>query len=211
MLLKNILFNTETPQEFLDPLKINKNLLDRIANESNPKKQLMLANKNLQLLGTGSGRYVFDIGEGKVIKLAPLRPEQNLREVEHWQCVKDTPAENMFVRVYYTTEDYKCLIAEKVVGFRDDATVLEFIFNSILNTANELPTTKKLLKNYFGSTLQDLWNRVVSTGEPPFKSKWYDTLKMAVNSCNIPVQKFLADNLGYRPSTGEFVILDFGY
>lgn len=211
MLLKNILFEVETPEEFIELPKISQTLLDRILNEPNPKRQIMLANKNLELLGTGSGRFVYDIGGGKVIKLAPLRPEQNIRELEHWKCVKGTPAERMFVQVYSTTENCKCLIAEKVVGFRDDATALEFIFNSILKTAHELSTTKEMLKNYFGSTLHEFWNCLLSNTELPFKSTWYDTFKMIINSCNIPVQKFLADNLGYRPSTGEFVILDFGY
>lgn len=211
MLLKNILFEAETPEEFMELPKVSQTLLDRIINEPNPKKQLMLANKNLQLLGTGSGRFVYDIGEEKVIKLAPLRPEQNIREIDHWGCVRGTPAESMFVRVYGATENCKCLFAEKVIGFRNEAEALDLIFDSILKSTNDPYLTKDMLKNYFGYTLPDLWNRIMSDKNPPFKSLWYDTLKEAISSCGINIEKFLADNLGYRPSTGEFVILDFGY
>lgn len=211
MLLKNILFKTQTLEEFPDSPKISETLLDRIVNESNPKKQLILASKNLQLLGTGSGRFVYDIGEGKVIKLAPLRPEQNKKELDHWECVRGTPAEKIFVRIYSATENYKCLVAEKVIGFRDEILALEFIFNSILKTIDNPAITKDTLKNYFGFTLRDFWERIMFDNNPPFKSLWYDTLREAISSCDIIVDQFLADNLGYRPSTNEFVIVDFGY
>jgi hypothetical protein len=211
MLLKNILFEAETPEEFIELPKISQALLDRIINEPNPKRQIMLANKNLELLGTGSGRFVYDIGGGKVIKLAPLRPEQNKRELDHWECVKDTAAENMFVRVYGATENCKCLFVEKVVGFRNETTALDLIFDSILKSTDNAYLTKDMLKTYFGCILLDLWNRIMSDRNPPFKSLWYDTLREAISSCGIIVEQFLADNLGYRPSTAEFVILDFGY
>jgi hypothetical protein len=211
MLLKKILFESETPEEFLYPPKLGKNLLNKILHEPDPKKQLLLAKNNLQLLGTGSGRFVFDIGEDKALKLAPVKTEQNIREWKHWKCVQGTPAEDMFVKVFDKADDFRWLIVERVVGFRTDERPIQLIFHTILNTANDTDLTEEKLGDYFGSTLYDLWTKIESQDDPPFDSFWYNTLKTAIKTCRINIGDFIADNLGYRPSTGEFVILDFGY
>lgn len=211
MLLKNILFEIETPEQF-DPPRVSTNILNRILNEPDPRKQIMLANNNLQLLGTGSGRFVYDIGEGKAVKLAPLEPEQNKREAEHWGCVKHTAARKVFVEVIEAAPDYKWLIAEKVVGFRTDKEPLQLIVNSILETLNNPEEiTAAEIEDYFCYSLEGFWSHISSDEIPPFDSSWYNDLKSVIQSCGIIVEEFLADNLGYRPSTGELVILDFGY
>jgi len=211
MLLKNILFEIETPEQF-DPPRVSTNILNRILNEPDPRKQIMLANNNLQLLGTGSGRFVYDIGEGKAVKLAPLEPEQNKREAEHWECVKDTAARKVFVGVIETAADYKWLIAAKVVGFRTDKEPLQLIVNSILETLNNPEEiTAAEIEDYFCYSLEGFWSRLSSDEIPPFDSSWYNALKATIQNCDIVVEEFLADNLGYRPTTGELVILDFGY
>ncbi len=211
MLLKNILFEMETPEQ-IDPPIIPQFLLNQILNEPDPRKQMSLANNNLKLLGTGSGRFVYDIGEGKALKLAPLEPEQNKREVEHWKCVKDTAARKAFVEVIEAAPDYKWLIAEKVVGFRTDKEPLQLIVNSILETLNNPEEiTAAEIGDYFCYSLKGFWSRISSDDIPPFDSSWYNALKETIQSCGIVVEEFLADNLGYRPFTGELVILDFGY
>lgn len=210
MLLKNIIFEMETPEQS-DPPMVTQRLLDRILNEPDPRKQIALAKNNLKFLGSGSGRFVYDLGDGKALKLAPEEPEQNMREAEHWECVKDSPARRIFIEVIAAAPDYKWLIVEKVVGFRTDEEPFQLIVNSIMDTIHNPEITAEEIENYFGNTLDGFWDCITSQDGPPFDSSWYDALKMAIQSCNIQVGDFLADNLGYRPSTGEMVILDFGY
>jgi hypothetical protein len=225
--LSSILFLSEE----VDGPRISDSILQTILKEKNPNRQAGLAQANLQLLGTGAARFVYDIGGNKVLKLSPLKQGQNKKEVEIWNCVSNLPQEQQafFAKVYqYDSEGFRWLIAEKIpFVFKSTQEVVDFVINKIFQEISLLKDksySKEDIENDLLFSKQEsnsstIWNNFLNVldvaadgGNPSVvlaQSSWFNNLVAAIRSCGINIQDFWEDNMGRR-ANGEFVILDFG-
>ncbi len=76
---------------------------------------------NYQYLGSGSGRRVFDLGDGYVVKVAKNRRGIAQNEAEHHISLSDHS--NIFAKIIQVSEDYRFLIMEKAVRIRNFSEV----------------------------------------------------------------------------------------
>lgn len=92
-----------------------------------------LAKGRYRYIGKGSGRIVYDLGNGKVVKSAKNMKgiAQNFEEYR----IALTDDSGMFARVYDMSDDYRYLIMDKANGVRDISQIWRY-FN--VRSNNEL-------------------------------------------------------------------------
>ncbi len=85
---------------------------------------LNIRKRNYQYLGSGSGRRVFDLGNGYVVKVAKNRKGVAQNEAEHHISLSDHSG--IFAKIIQVSEDYRFLIMEKAVRIRNFSEVRKY-------------------------------------------------------------------------------------
>lgn len=207
MELKKIIFENEK-------FRISNNILEKILNEKDPSKQLIMAKLNLRELGSGAGRSVFDLGNQTVLKIRSnsiFSSSQNKTESSNWNCVKSMSIRDFFVQVFEVADNYSWIISEKVTPLtkKDYQFVYSKIIQMISDTTEPLIEDLELNETFF--TIYDIF-AAAKNKQWPFpnsKSSWFEDLSDALNSCNINYFDFTPNNFGLN-SEGNLVILDYG-
>lgn len=185
---------------------------------------------NARFLATGGQREVWDIGGGRILKLAlasyltdPSETgrglyDQNENEIRASKCLGNNP---LFPRVIAHADNDVWLVAEKVdVFWTNDPD--EGVFVPLLQKLLKVPEPFKdswdfgeFLK-YCHSTPEEQEpseedaryekNREWLDAHP---TQWWRNLVSAVEKCHVDHRDFLGTNWGVKD--GSLVILDYGY
>jgi hypothetical protein len=205
MLLKHILFEQEN--DSLRQLLETKNI------EPNQILEFLEKHKYKQI-GSGASRYVYDIGDGKVLKVS-FGGGQNFQEIKNWECIKEVSGqEKYFTQIYEWDLNYTWIIAEKVKPV-SEGFVNSYI-DSKLGLTKESHDKFKIYVNYsliFDLLEMDFFD-IKSTYKflVPFlkNSQWFMKFHDVVQQCNITTFDFRVDNLGLRQGSNDLVVLDYG-
>ncbi len=121
-----------------------------------------LRKQSYAYLGSGSGRKVFDLGDGNVVKVAKNRKgiAQNKAEYD----ISKAGAPELFARIAQVSEYFDLLIMEKAEKLTDFSVVWKYfdvknhreLFN--LKQFKDLPNTYGLLPNDF--VRRDSWGTI---------------------------------------------------
>ncbi len=175
--------------------------LNKLSNNPNKADQYLLSTLDFPL-GKGASRKVYDLENGKVIKLAYTGENaDNQREWINSRCL----GESYCPKVYTHAVNYLWIVVEKVNQIKYDHEFVSLIEKKL----------KVKPGHYDDSALVELFTR----NGPGFdalhpklygKNQWYTTLYDGLNSCNINKDDFYPRNWGVRPSTGELLLVDLG-
>ena len=114
-------------------------------------KQIMtdIENGAYKYIGSGSARKVFDLKNGFVIKIARnVRGiAQNIAEYD----ISNDNYSNFFAKVYYISDDYKCLIMEKAAVIKNESEFLRYF---------KINNKKELVNNQYIKEIHDKYNLV---------------------------------------------------
>lgn len=114
---------------------------------------LNIKKKAYPLIGTGSGRYVFDLGNGYVAKVAKNRRGLAQNKVEYRIASMDHS--NIFAGILQASEDYEFLIMEKAEKVEDISEVLNYFHVDTVKELFRLEILRAIARNYH-LILQDL-------------------------------------------------------
>lgn len=107
-------------------------------------------------LGSGSGRIVFDMGNGNVIKMAKNKAgiAQNISEYR----ISSIDHSKLFAKVRQASNDFKLLIMEKADRVKELSYVLKY-FN--FSSKNDMISSKELqhIKRNYNLLLNDLYKK----------------------------------------------------
>ncbi len=84
-----------------------------------------IKNHAYKLVGSGSGRSVFDMGNGNVVKFARNRKGLAQNTVEYQ--ISQSSESPLFARIHRVSEDYMLLIMEKADRIRSMTEVLRYL------------------------------------------------------------------------------------
>lgn len=113
-------------------------------------------------IGKGSGRVVFDLGNGKVVKAA-----KNIRGIaQNYEEFRIAMMDNsgLFARIWDVSEDYRFLIMEKAERIRDISQVWDYfrVGNNIelyqISSIRDVADKYNLLINDFGRAVN--WGEI---------------------------------------------------
>lgn len=175
------------------------------------------AKNNLQPIGLGCGDYrcVFDIGNGKVLKIAQSESgvQDNKEEIEDFECL----GPDFAVRTFdYDRSEFKWLITQKLTNFNDPEEfflLLQKIYGleipEDLYSFSELEDefteflTMAVKKNDFDTT-------IFKIPESWATNDWLLSLVVKLRNCNLNPTDLASFNWGIDPSDGKPKILDIG-
>ncbi len=83
-----------------------------------------IESKKYQLIGSGSGRYVFDLDNGYVVKMAKNKKGFVQNKAEHQISVADHS--KIFAKIVAVSEDYQYLIMERAQSVVSMAQIWDF-------------------------------------------------------------------------------------
>lgn len=123
---------------------------------------LNIRKKAYHYIGSGSGRYVFDIGYGYVVKVAKNRKgfAQNKAEYQ----IASVDHSNIFAKILQVSDDYELLIMEKAEKIRSIADVWDYFHVKSSSEFYQLKELKEISSKY-SLILPDLrrpanWGRI---------------------------------------------------
>lgn len=187
--------------------------LDELSLVASKERQELIAelNKHFPRLGGGGTRDAFDIGGGKVLKIAfavdfeVYQQNQNEWDISHCGGTK------FLTKVYEHAYNFNWIIVEKVDPITDQA----------LSTLLSLKLGVKGVKSVDSHKFRQLIERGLQRDftSSPGKiylelrkyNQWFLEFTDTLIKCNIDHSDFKFDNWGIRPSTGELVVLDYGF
>lgn len=85
---------------------------------------LNIRKKTYRYIGSGSGRYVFDLGNGYVVKVA--RNNKGIAQNEAESQISSVDSSNIFAKITQVSEDFRFLIMEKAVPIRNFTEVRKY-------------------------------------------------------------------------------------
>lgn len=83
-----------------------------------------IENKKYQLIGMGSGRYVYDLGNGYVVKMA--RNKRGLLQNKAEYQIASANHSRILARIQAVSDDFHYLIMEKADKIREISEVLQY-------------------------------------------------------------------------------------
>ena len=158
-----------------------------------------------KFLGKGSTRWVYDLGDERVLKLAkkPGDRESNRQEVITSKCLHDS---DIIAHVLDHDVDGDWLIMEKAQLFKSNSEFLNH-FNQALGLPEEIEfkiedDESDIVGTFIGyPTSRNEW----LTKHP---SKWWKDVQKSVNSCHLTLDDIWYTNLGLVDN--HLVFLDYG-
>ena len=115
---------------------------------------LNIRKRNYRYIGSGSGRRVFDLGNGYVVKVAKNHRGIAQNEVEHHISLSDQS--NIFAKTIKVSADFRMLIMEKAVRIRDFSEVWKYYNVNNNRELFELEVIKSVFTNH-NLLLNDLY------------------------------------------------------
>lgn len=112
-----------------------------------------IRNRNYKFIGSGSGRYVFDLGNGYVVKAARNRKGIAQNKVEYQIASMDHS--DLFAKILQISEDNELLIMEKANPI-DRISVVWKYFDVKSNWELFQLETFKTIASHYSLILQDL-------------------------------------------------------
>lgn len=188
--------------------------LDEFSSESFKKQRATTIShigNSFKRLGGGGTRDAFDIGDNKVLKIAfdvdfeAYQQNQNEWDISHCGGPK------FLTKVYEHAENFNWIIAEKVDSITDQA------LSTLLSLKLGVKGVKRVDSNKFRLIIEQGLQKNFTS--PPGKiylelrkyNQWFLEFTDTLIKCNIEHSDFKFDNWGIRPSTGELVVLDYGF
>ncbi|HHX11671.1 MAG TPA: hypothetical protein GX731_02535 [Clostridiales bacterium] len=107
-----------------------------------------------QFIGSGSGRRVYDLGNGYVAKVAKNNRGIAQNQAEHH--ISSSDHSNIFAKTIKVSEDFRLLIMEKAVRIRDFSEVRDFFNVESNRELFQLEEIKSVFPNY-NLLLNDLY------------------------------------------------------
>lgn len=121
---------------------------------------LNIRKRNYQYIGSGSGRVVYDLGNGYVVKVA--KNNKGIAQNKAESHISSSDHSNLFAKTIKVSEDFRLLIMEKAVRIRDFSEVRKY-YNVIRNRELfQLEEIKSVILNH--SLLQNDLYRTSSWG-----------------------------------------------
>ena len=115
---------------------------------------------NYRYIGSGSGRRVFDLGNGYVVKVAKNKRGIAQNEAEHH--ISSSDHSNIFAKTIKVSADFRMLIMEKAVRIKDFSEVRKYFNVNSNRELFELEVIQSVFTNH-NLLLNDLY-RIVNWG-----------------------------------------------
>lgn len=101
---------------------------------------------NYQYIGSGSGRRVFDLGNGYVVKVA--KNNKGIAQNEAEYHISSSDQSNIFAKTIQVSEDFRMLIMEKADRIRDFSEVRKYFNVKSNRELFQLEKIRSVLPNY---------------------------------------------------------------
>ena len=99
---------------------LSEGIIQNLTKYVTPRARIAFIEKSgYKMLGAGSARYVYDLENGTVLKLAIDEKgiEQNRFEANFYKSLEHSPAKDFFCKIIYGRPDNSWLVVEKVIPF----------------------------------------------------------------------------------------------
>lgn len=97
-------------------------------------------------IGSGSGRYVFDLGNGYVVKLS--KNEAGIAQNKSEYKISSNINSDLFAKVVSVSNDFMLLIMEKAISINDISYVYKYFHVNNINELVKMKGLKNIVSKY---------------------------------------------------------------
>jgi len=108
--------------------------------------EINIKNKTYKYLGSGSGRRVFDLTDGTVIKIARNKRGIAQNQVEYE--ISSVDSTQLFAKVLYASEDFNYIIMERAERIKHISYVYKYFNVRSISRLREIKEIKESLSKY---------------------------------------------------------------